>query len=297
MSSQKWVRRTLRQLSTAMQTAGFSVSPGTVRRLLKARDFSLKSARKEQAPGHPERDRQFRYIGWVKKCFQRAGQPFISVDAKKKERLGAFKNAGRQWCREAERVNLHDFPQEAVGQATPYGIYDPTHNLGYVAVSSSADTPEFAVAAIRWWWELSDRPHFPDESRLLILADAGGSNGCRFWRWKQQIQEQLADQLGIEVMVCHYPTGTSKWNPVEHRLFSYISLNWAGQTLHSVETLLNYIRGTTTTTGLKVQACLMQQEFKKGLTVTKSERAALNLHRRRVCPQWNYILKPRKGAP
>jgi hypothetical protein len=276
MTAEKWVRSTLRQLSEALSTSGFVVGYVTVRRLLKSLGFSLKSNRKESTgPAHPDRDRQFRYIRRVKKCFQAAGHPIISVDAKKKELIGGFKNSGRAWCREAEAVNVHDFPQDAEGRAIPYGIYDITHNLGYVAVGTSSETSEFAVDAICWWWELEDRPTFPDESKLLIFSDAGGS----------------------EVMVCHYPTGASKWNPVEHRLFSYISLNWAGKPLRSFEAMLNYIRGTTTKAGLKVNACLMEREYKKGIKVSKQDMKALNLHRRRICPTWNYVIKPRCASP
>jgi hypothetical protein len=298
MTAEKWVRSTLRQLSEALSTSGFVVGYVTVGRLLKNLGFSLKSNRKESTgPTHPDRDCQFRYIARVKKCFLAAGHPVISVDAKKKELIGNFKNPGRAWCREAEAVNVHDFPQDAVGRAIPYGIYDITHNLGYVAVGTWAETSEFAVDAICWWWELEGRSTFPDESKLLILSDAGGSDGCRFRLWKKRLQEQLADRLGIEVMVCHYPTGASKWNPVEHRLFSYISLNWAGKPLRSFEAMLNYIRGTTTKTGLKVEACLMDREYKKGIRVSKQEMNTLNLHRRRICPKWNYVIKPRSASP
>lgn len=298
MTAEKWVRSTLRQLSGALSQAGFDVGYVTVGRLLKHLGFSLRSNRKESTgPAHPDRDRQFRYLGRVKNCFMAAGHPIISVDAKKKELIGNFKNAGRTWCREVEAVNVHDFLEDAVGRVTPYGIYDLTHNLGYVAVGTSADTSEFAVDAICWWWALDDRPSFPDETKLLILSDAGGSDGCRFRLWKKQLQEQLADRLGIEVMVCHYPAGASKWNPIEHRLFSYISLNWAGKPLRSFETMLNYIRGTTTQTGLKVTACLMDRQYEKGIKVSNQQMNALNLHRRRVCPRWNYVIKPRLASP
>jgi hypothetical protein len=270
----------------------------TVGRLLKDLDFSLKVNRKRfTGPSHPDRECQFRYIERVKQLFEAAGHPIISVDTKKKELIGNFKNAGRTWCREAEEVNVYDFPQDAVGQAIPYGIYDLQHNLGYVAVGTSADTSEFAVDAIAWWWELEDRPAFADETKLLILSDAGGSDGCHFRLWKQQLQEQLADRLGIEVMVSHYPTGASKWNPIEHRLFSYISLNWAGKPLRSFEEMLGYIRDTTTKAGLNVRACLLDREYQKGIKVSDQEMAALNLHRRSVCPRWNYIIKPRFASP
>jgi len=294
MSDKKWVRSTVRQLSKALRKDGYPVGRTTVRRLLKKLNYSLKGNRKQlTGPPHPDRDRQFRYIKRVKKSFLAAGYPIISVDAKKKELIGNFKNPGRTWCQQAEEVNAHDFRSDALGLATPYGIYDLTHNLGYVYVGTSAATSEFAVDAIAKWWELEDRPTFSDESKLLILSDAGGNDGCRPRLWKQQLQEQLADRLGIEVMVCHYPTGASKWNPIEHRLFSYISLNWAGKPLRSFETMLSYIRDTTTETGLKVKAFLLDRVYQKKIKISDNEMAALNLMHRRVCPRWNYVIKPR----
>ena len=178
-------------------------------------------------------------------------------------------------------------------QSSLTGLGDLQHNQGHVYVGTSADTPQFAVACIVQWWQSPDRPAFQDESKLLILADAGGSNGYRPRLWKQQLQERLADQLGLEVMVCHYPTGASKWNPIEHRLFSYISLNWAGEPLHSFEVLLGFIRDTTTEPGLKVKATLLNGTFEKGIKVTDKAMATLNLVRRRVCPNWNYVIEPR----
>jgi hypothetical protein len=239
MTDQKWVRHTLRQLSQTLKQQDHRACPTTVRRLLKALGYSMKANRKRfTGPTHPDRDRQFRYLERVKQLFLTAGHPVISVDTKKKELIGNFKSQGRTWCQCAEQVNAHDFPNDALCRAVPYGIYDLKHNLGYVYVGTSADTPEFAVEAIAQWWQDSDRPTFACESKLLILCDAGGSNGCRPRQWKKQLQEQLADQFGIEVMVCHYPTGASKWNPIEHRLFSYISLNWSGKPLLTLETLL-----------------------------------------------------------
>lgn len=298
MSSKKWVRSTLRKLSEALAQDGYRIGRMTVRRLLRKLDYSLKANRKEDSgPPHPDQDRQFRYIERVKQLFFANGHPVISIDTKKKELIGNFKNPGQAWCLQADEVNVHDFPQDAVGRAVPYGIYDLWHNEGYVCVGTSADTSEFAVDAICRWWEDEDRPIFPDESQLLILSDAGGSDGCRFRLWKKQLQEQLADRLGIEVMVCHYPTGASKWNPIEHRLFSYISLNWAGKPLRSFETMLGYIRGTTTEAGLKVRAFLVDRVYEKGIKVSNQEMKALNLQRRRVCPTWNYVIRPRCASP
>jgi hypothetical protein len=297
MSGKKWVRRSLRKLSRALQTGGFRASAMTVRRLLCEAGYSLKANRKENTSGHPERDRQFRHIARVKKRAMAAGHPVISVDTKKKELIGDFKNAGQVWCQEAERVNVHDFRSDALGRAAPYGIYDLLNNLGYVYVGTSADTAELAVDALVWWWEHQDRPPFPDESKVLILCDTGGSNGCRSRLWKQQLQERLADQLGIEVMVCHYPTGASKWNPIEHRLFGPISINWAGKPLRTFDTLLGYIRSTTTETGLWVKATLSQKIYQTGINISDEEIVTLNLTRRKVCPQWNYIIRPRAALP
>lgn len=295
MSDQKWVRSSLRKLSQALTKKGYPIGRMTVGRLLKKLGYSLKANKKQLAgSSHPDRDRQFRYIERVKRLFLAHGHPVISVDTKKKELIGNFKNAGQAWCQEAEKVNVHDFPHDAVGRAVPYGIYDLLHNEGYVYVGTSADTSEFAVDAILQWWQDEDRPTFPDENKLLILSDAGGSNGCRPRLWKKLLQDRLADQLGIEVMVCHYPAGTSKWNPIEHRLFSHISINWAGKPLRSFETMLAYIRGTMTKTGLKVRAFLLDQIYKKGIRVSDKEMNALNLQRRRICPRWNYTLKPRR---
>ena len=236
---------------------------------------------------------QFRYITQVKRLFWEAGYPVISVDSKKKELIGNFKNSGQVWCHEAEIVNAHDFRSDAVGRAVPYGIYDPLHNYGVLYVGNSADTGEFAVDAISLWCEDSDRPTFSREDKWLILCDAGGSNGYRPRLWKRQLQVHLADRLGIEIMVCHYPTGASKWNPIEHRLFNHISLNWAGKPLRTFETMLGYIRGTTTATGLKVKAELIDHTYQTRIKVSDAEMAALNLTRRPVCPNWNYIIRPR----
>jgi len=294
MSAKKWVRSSLRKLKQTLNERGYKLSPMTVRRLLQALNYSLQAnCKRFTGPHHPDRDHQFRYIARVTNLFLAAGCPVISTDTKKKELIGNFKNAGRIWCDQPEVVNAHDFPNDALCRAVPYGIYDLTHNLGYVYVGTSADTSEFSVDAIAMWWEQEDRPRFQCEDKLLILCDAGGSNGYRTRLWKKQLQEQLADRLGIEVMVCHYPTGASKWNPIERHLFSYISLNWAGKPLRSLETMLGYIRDTTTETGLKVKASLLDREYEKNIKVSDEEMGALSIVRRRVCPNWNYQIKPR----
>lgn len=293
MSEKKWVRKTLRQLSKGLERLGDKLGKTTIGRLLKKNDYALRQNRKEKSTkSHPDRDRQFKYINRIKKLFMERGYPVISVDTKKKELIGNFYQKGKSWSEKAEEVNNYDFPQDATGKAIPYGIYDLDHNQGYVYVGTSADTSEFAVDAIRWWWQHPDRPQFQQEDKLLILCDGGGSNDHRRRLWKHQIQSVLADSLGLEVMVCHYPTGASKWNPIEHHLFSYISLNWAAQPLRSFSKMLNYIRGTKTETGLEVKATLTQKKYQVGLKVKDPEMKKLNFKRRRICPQWNYLFKP-----
>lgn len=193
-------------------------------------------------------------------------------------------------------VDVHDFPSDALGRAVPYGIYDLTHNRGTIYVGASADTPEFAVTAIAQWWQHEGQIRFPGQQELLILADAGGSNRCRARDWKRQLQTQLCDGLGLTVTVCHYPTGCSKWNPIEHRLFNYISINWAGKPLRTWETLLACINGTTTTTGLSVKAVRLEGEYPKGQQVSDDEMAHLNLQAADICPRWNYTICPRSSA-
>ena len=295
MSEQKWVRSSLRQLSADLKGTGHPASPPTVARLLDKLGYALHvNAKKVEAgAAHAERNEQFAYIAAQRQAFQAAGLPIISVDTKKKELIGNFKNDGRAWSREAEAVNVHDFPHDALGRAVPYGIYDVTRNRGTMYVGSSGDTPEFAVDAIARWWESEGHPTFPHAADLLILADGGGSNGWQPRLWKQQLQARLSDPLCLTVTVCHYPTGCSKWNPIEHRLFSHISLNWAGKPLRTWETMLAYIRGTTTTTGLKVRAFLQDGVYKTGQKVSDAEMKALNLERHAACPNWNYTIRPR----
>ena len=294
MNEQKWVRSSLRHLSKRLKAQGHLACPKTVGRLLKGMDYSLKSNVKRLAGSqHPDRNTQFIHIEAQKRLYLSHGWPVISVDAKKKELIGNFKNAGQSWRREAESVNDHDFKLDAIGQAVPYGLYDVNHNRGYVYVGQSADTAEFAVDVIACWWQEIGQYDFPEATCLLILCDSGGSNGYRLRLWKLRLQEQLADRLGLEVTVCHYPTGTSKWNPVEHRLFGPISINWAGKPLRSFETMLALIRGTTTQTGLQVSAFLVEQTYQRGTKVDDKVMQGLNLERHVTCPNWNYTLRPR----
>ncbi len=294
MKHQKWVRLSLRRLSELLTEQGHAIDRMTVRRLLRKLGYALKGNRKRfTGPPHPDRDRQFRYIARQKRRFLHAGWPVISVDTKKKELIGNFQNAGTNWCHQPEEVNAYDFRTDASGRATPYGIYLVQQDRGYVYVGVSADTPQFAVDAIAAWWKTHARRRFPQAHKLLILADSGGSNGCRPRLWKRQLQEQLADGFGVEVTVCHYPRGGSKWNPVEHRLFSFISINWAGKPLRSWFILLGYIGNTTTATGLKVKAVLLPGQYLTGQKVSDKEMQRLRVRHHQTCPNWNYTIKPR----
>jgi Rhodopirellula transposase DDE domain len=298
MGEQKWTRRTLRQLSGRLASLGYAVSHQTVGRLLKDQKYALhvNAKKREASEGHPDRKAQFEQIDQQRKAFGAAGWPIISVDTKKKELIGNFKNAGRAWSQEAEEVNVHDFRQESLGRAVPYGVDDLTHNRGTVVVGNSADTPVFAVAALTQWWDEAGCDAFPHADHLLILADGGGSNGYRPRRWKQQLQERLCDQRGLTVTVCHFPPGCSKWNPIEHRLLGPISCNWAGKPLRTWETLLACLRGTTTTTGLTVSTLLDEAMYETGQTVSDAQMNALNLEHHPVCPTWNYTLRPRNDG-
>lgn len=295
MSEQKWVRASLRHMSRQLGEVGHPASPPTVRRLLDDQGYRLHANTKqlEARAAHPERDTQFRYISEQRAAFGTAGLPQISVDTKKKELIGPFKNAGRVWSRTAEAVNVHDFPPDALGRAVPYGSYDLTHNRGTVYVGQSAETPRFAVDLLARWWGDEGQAAFPTAHEVLILADGGGSNSAHSRVWKQQLQEQLCDRYGLAVTVCHYPPGCSKWNPIEHRLFGPISLNWAGQPLVTWDTLLGCLRGTTTDTGLTVRAALHAGTYLTGERVPDAAMATLNLTPHAVCPPWNYTLRPR----
>ncbi len=288
-SEEKWVRSRLRGLSKAL---GGRACPTTVGRLLRDQEYGLRGHRKVLHTGkqHAERDRQFRRIAEQREDFRRTGDPRVSVDTKKKELLGQFKNPGRTWRREAERVNDHDFPKDAVGRAAPYGVYDPERNAGHVCVTLSRDTPDFAADALADWWRLN-RANYPGATRLMVEADSGGSNAARSRRYKQRLQ-QFADDSGLEVTVCHYPPGTSKWNPVEHRLSGQISATWAGHVLRTLAVLLGWILRTTTTTGLKVTATHLDKTYPTGVKVTPAEFRTIQITRPDVCPQWNYTIRP-----
>jgi hypothetical protein len=292
ISGIKWTRKTVRRLSRELRRRQIKVGRTTVRRLLQERDYVLRVNRKRRTKQHdPNRDRQMRYIARTRRAFQKAGFPVISVDCKKKELVGNFRNPGRTWRRTPLEVLATDFPRDAEGKAIPYGIYDMTRNAGYVVVGLWHETAEFAVAAIRTWWLAVGRRMYTGKHRLLIEADDGGANDSRSWLWKLQLQA-LADEFHLTIRVAHYPPGASKWNPVEHRLFGPISLNWAGQPLHSCETILKFIRTTKTESGLRCRARLDKRPYKTGLKITADEKARINLKPRRVLPHWNYTIEP-----
>ncbi len=292
MTGCKWVRRSLRHLSRDLHKRGHPACPHTVGRLLRKQNFSLKANRKGQTgKTHPDRDRQFQHIQQQRETFAAAGLPVISVDAKKKELVGNFKNAGVAWCQEAEQVHTYDFIHDALCRATPYGVYDLQRNRGMVAVGTSADTAQFATDSIARWWRQQGRAAYPKAGHLLVLADGGGSNGHRSRLFKSSLQ-QFANQHRLAVTVCHYPTGASKWNPVEHRLLSQISINWAGKPLRSLATMLGYIRGTMTQTGLRVRAWLNPKNYPTKVKVSNARMKSLNLERLPTCPAWSYIIRP-----
>jgi len=276
----------------ARRTGKISVT--TARRWLRNRKFSLRSnVKRLSGPPHPDRDRQFRLIRRETTRFKNAGWPVISVDAKNKELVGNFANSGQKWEAEGKReeVDTHDFPNKQTLKAIPYGIYDVARNEGLVEVGTSLNTARFAVDAVRRWWKIVGKRKYPHTKRLLILADSGGSNGCRIWMWKKLLEE-FATEAGLTITVRHYPRGASKWNPVEHRLFGPIARNWAGHPLRSMETLLGFVRGTTTRTGLKVKARWNRHRYPPKETVTKEEKARLNFKRHNVMPLWNYTIYP-----
>lgn len=289
----RWTTKSTRNLASELTERGFTVTHSVVAKLLASMGYSLQAARKSaEGSDHPDRDAQFRYLTDLVEQFRAAGEPVISVDAKKKELLGNFATAGRQWRPTGQPVetNTHDFPDPELGKAVPYGVYDVTGDTGWVSVGGSADTAEFAVSTIRRWWNEVGSAAYPEASRLLITADSGGSNSSRGRLWKKELAA-FAKDAGLDVVVCHFPPGTSKWNKIEHRLFSHISMNWRGRVLESREVVVNLIAGTKTRTGLTVRAELDHDEYQKGIKVTDREMKQLPLVRHKFHGDWNYTLK------
>jgi Rhodopirellula transposase. len=292
----RWTSKSVRKLADELGAQGYRVSARTVNRLLGALDYSLQANRKtREGSSHPDRDAQFAHINERGKQFQRRGQPVVSVDAKKKELVGAFKNGGREWRPkgEPEPVHVYDFRTQALGRAVPYGVYDVTANRGWVSVGMDHDTAEFAVGTLRRWWHQMGQGCYPAAQELLIVADGGGSNGSRTRLWKTELQ-RFADDTGLAVSVCHLPPGTSKWNKIEHRLFAYISQNWRGRPLVSFEVIVNLIADTTTATGLEIQAELDTNAYPKGRKVSDEELASVQLVRDAFHGEWNYTIQPQQ---
>jgi Rhodopirellula transposase DDE domain len=287
-----WTHRSLRKLAQTLRRQGVRVGKSTLARLLHQAGFSLRTNRKRLAEvNDPDRDRQFRYLSRLRKLYMTRGWPVISVDTKKKEWIGPFKNPGRTWRRDAQAVLAHDFPSCALGKANPYGIYDVAHNDGLVVVGTSHETPTFACASIRRWWLLVGQRRYGQAKRLLIEADCGGANDSRKWEWKVGLQ-QLADEFDLAITVTHYPPGASKWNPIDHRMFSLISGNWAGEPLVSYATVLQHIRRTRSATGFHCRAVLDTREYPTGWRGTPADKAWVRLQPRPVLPDWNYTILP-----
>lgn len=291
----RWTCKSRAQLAAALSSAGWTVSSTTVGRLLHELGYSLQAVRKSrEGAAHPDRNAQFEHINAQAESFLQRHQPVVSVDTKKKELVGDFKNGGREWQPQGrpEQALVHDFPQDSLGKAIPYGVYDMGHNEAWVNVGRDHDTPAFAVASLRRWWEELGKQRHPEAQDLYITADAGGSNGYRSRAWKRHLQ-QFADETGLRIHVSHFPPGTSKWNKIEHRLFCHITQNWRGKPLRTFETIVDLIGSTRTAAGLRVKAKLDKGQYPTGETVTNAEMEALSLHRNAFHGDWNYELRPR----
>ena len=292
-----WVSKSLDKLAAALKGMGHAVSANTVRKLLTELGFSRQSNRKaDEGSHHVDRDAQFEHINAKVLAAQAAGQPVISVDTKKKELVGNYRNGGRDYRPKGEprRVNVHDFEDKELGKVVPYGVYDITANKGWVSVGVTHDTAEFAVASIRLWLEKMGRKRYPDASELTITADCGGSNGARVRLWKLKLQE-FADETGLTIHVCHYPPGTSKWNKIEHRLFCHITQNWRARPLTDRVAVVELIAATSTKSGLRVESALDERTYEKGIKVSDAEMDAINICGDEFHPEWNYAIKPRTG--
>jgi hypothetical protein len=297
VSGLKWTHRSLRKLRQALRRRGMRLAPSTIARLLRDLGFSLRTCRKQQAGTQdPDRDRQFRHLIRMRKLYLAKGLPVISVDTLKKELVGNFKKAGRTWRRSPRQVLDHDYPSWALGQAIPVGIYDVGRNDGYVVVGTSHNTAAFITAASRRWWQVVGQRRYRGARRLLLEMDGGGANDPHKWLWKVALQ-RLADDTGLILMVTHYPPGASKWNPIEHRMFSVISGNWAGEPLVNYETVVKYIRTARTETGFRCRAWLDRKNYPVRQRVMPEDKARVRLKPSRVLPKWNYTIWPHRPHP
>jgi len=294
----RWTCKSVRRLTDELCRQGFQIGRQTVAAVLHILDYSLQANRKTQeGKQHPDRDAQFAYIARRVRAFQARRQPVVSVDTKKKELVGNFKNAGREWLPQGQPslVKVHDFQDRQLGKAIPYGVYDLTANMGWVSVGVDHDTAQFAVETIRRWWRQMGQRRYPQATELLITADGGGSNGSRTRLWKVALQT-LADELGLAITVCHFPPGTSKWNKIEHRLFSQITLNWRGRPLTSHEVIVNLIGNTTNAHGLRVRAALDKRRYPTGVKITDTEFHQINLRPSAFHGDWNYTIRPNRST-
>jgi hypothetical protein len=293
LSGKKWSRKDTRSISREMRMQGVNLCPNTAGKLLKQRKYSLRVNRKSIAETqHPDRNRQFELIADFRKRFEDSGCPILSLDTKKKELIGNFRNEGRAWSRESQAVHQHDFRSYASAIASPYGLYEPVRNRGTIVIGTSSDTPEFAVDCLDTWIAELGWNTYPGMKEILLLCDSGGSNGYKPRLWKYGLYHTIARRYGITITVCHYPPGASKWNPVEHRLFSFISLEWAGHPLRSLNAMIRYIQGTTTGTGLQVTALLNQRKYAKGKKVPDQLFKKIPLSNHSELPAWNYTIHP-----
>jgi len=290
----RWCSKSLQNIAGALMAAGHQISDRSAGKLLRGLGFRLHAnVKTREGADHPDRDAQFRHLNETVRCALAVGEPTISVDAKKRELVGDFKAVGREWEPSGRPVEVrcHDFKDKDLGHAIPYGVYDIDANEGMVSVGVSNDTSAFAVSSIRAWWQHLGRERYPNAGTLTITADGGGSNSSRTRLWKIELQK-LADEIGLSIRVCHFPPGTSKWNKIEHRMFSYVSLNWRGKPLESLQVIIDLIGSTTTSTGLKVYARLDPGRYEKGTKVTDRELAAVNIERDGFHPDWNYTIHP-----
>ena len=298
MSPLRWTSKSTTRLADELKKKGHAVSQRTVCDLLEQMGYSLQSVRKTREGGkHEDRNAQFEHIACRVSDYQRTGDPVISVDTKKKELVGDFKNAGREWQPEGrpEDVRVHDFIDPTLGKVAPYGVYDLTSNTGWVNVGIDHDTAEFAVESIRRWWREMGLPLYPTARRLLIMADGGGSNGYRVRLWRRELQS-FSNELGFPIEVCHFPPGTSKWNKIEHRMFCHITANWRGRPLLSREVVVNLIGATTTQQGLKIKAALDENRYEAGIKVTEDEMASLSIVPDSFHGEWNYRINPQTNS-
>lgn len=292
MGGLRWTHKASRNIAEELKKKGITIGHVTVARLLHDRKYSLRTNRKRKAKTQdPDRDRQFKVLTRRRrKCLQ-DGIPVVSIDTKKKELIGNFKNSGVSWRREPRDVFDHDFPNWADGRAIPFGIYDIARNRGYVCVGTSSETANFAIRSLRTWWQQEGKKNYPSATRLVIEADCGGANNPRTWLWRTRLQ-QLADSTGLTITVGHFPPGASKWNLIEHRMFNLISANWSGEPLVSYEVVLKYIRSTRTATGFRCRATLDTKPYQTKIKATQAEKDSIRLRRHTVLPNWNYTVSP-----